>query len=60
MANNNAALLRETYILDDEKDLERSKKTTVYPKSTVDQIFDPQDNNKTLRQILNQMSDEIK
>lgn len=60
MANNNSALVRDLTILDDEKNPERSKSSIIYPKSTIDQIFDPNDNNKSLRQILAQLDEAIK
>lgn len=53
-------LSRPLYILDDENNPSRSNTSTVFPKTTIDQVFDPETaNNDTLRTILENMKLDI-
>lgn len=53
-------LSRPLYILDDENNPTRSNTSTVFPKTTIDQVFDPESaNNDSLRTILEKMKIDI-
>lgn len=58
--NNNEVLLRELYVLEDEKNPNSSEKQAIYPPTILDQVFDQlSPTKKNLREIIHDLKQEI-